>query len=354
MKSIETTGRSRFAHIRWQQVAVVIACWARLVAGVDPIPGWSTPPRCEDGPDDVGEAAELPPSHQVAPQLYATGFEFAEGPAFDRDGNLYVVNYRGLGRIGRITTDGTASVWCDLNVLAPLEGRRAQANGLKVDYDGRLIVADAGGGRLLRVSADGQDVEVLADRFNGRRFNAVNDVALDLQGNVYFSDPGGSSREKPVGSVYRFAVGTKQVSRLATGLAFPNGLAVTPDQQHLCLAESERQRILVFALHGDSVGEPRVLVEFPREDQGAIKGGDFSPDGMVFDAAGRLYVAMWTGGVINVVNLPDGKLLRQYDAGGTRATNVHFFGGALYVTVAAKEAVFRLPLDVQGFEYRQP
>ena len=77
------------------------------------------------------------------------------------------------------------------------------------------------------------------------------------------------------------------------------------------------------------------------------------PDGMIFDAAGRLYVATWTGGVINVVEVPSGKLLRQYDAGGKQSTNCHFHGGYLYMTVAAKEAVFRLKLGVDGFDYRQ-
>lgn len=103
-----------------------------------------------------GEESELPPNHSVEPELYATGFEFAEGPAFDRDGNLFVVNYRGNGNIGRITADGTASVWCVLDEIAPIEGKRSQANGLKVDSEGRLIVADAGGGRLLRVASDGK------------------------------------------------------------------------------------------------------------------------------------------------------------------------------------------------------
>jgi len=65
-------------------------------------------------------------------------------------------------------------------------------------------------------------------------------------------------------------------------------------------------------------------------------------------------VAMWNGGVINVVDVPSGKLLRQYDAGGDRATNCHFFGEFLYTTVAAKEAVFRLKLGVAGFNYTQP
>jgi sugar lactone lactonase YvrE len=75
---------------------------------------------------------------------------------------------------------------------------------------------------------------------------------------------------------------------------------------------------------------------------------------LIFDNAGRCYVGMWTGGVINVVEVPSGKLLRQYDAGGGKATNCHFFGPHLYVTIAAKEAVFRLKLDVDGHRYVIP
>lgn len=335
----------------------LLALWLSVILLC--VAGFCVAEYCAAQPPHDLPPQELPPSHQVTPQLYATGFEFAEGPTFDRDGSLYVVNYRGNGHIGRITADGTASIWCDLNQLAPIEGKpvegkKAQANGLKVDIEGRLIVADAGGGRLLRVSADGTSVEVLADRCEGMRFNAINDVALDQKGNIYFSDPGGSSRENPIGSVYRFAIATKRVTQLATGFAFPNGLAITPDQRSLCLAESQKYRIVMFDLVDDGVANQRVLVDFPKEDVGPIKGGEFSPDGMIFDAMGRLYVAMWTGGVINVVDVPSGKLLRQYDAGGDRATNCHFHGGYLYTTVAAKEAVFRLQLGVAGFDYTLP
>ena len=65
----------------------------------------------------------------------------------------------------------------------------------------------------------------------------------------------------------------------------------------------------------------RVLIDFPQKTEGNIIGGSFQPDGMIFDAAGRLYVAMFEGGVINVVAVPSGKLLRQYDAGGKQSTN---------------------------------
>jgi sugar lactone lactonase YvrE len=296
---------------------------------------------------------DLPPTRSVKPQLYATGFAFAEGPALDSAGNLYVVNYRQKGTIGRITPEGEASIWCDLNELAPIEGRPAQANGLKVDSEERLVVADAGGGRVLRISADGQQAEVLADRCDGVRFVSINDVALDVEGNIYFSDPGGSSGENPIGSVYRYDIQTKKKSLLATGLAFPNGLGVTPDQQHLCIAESQQYRILIFDLDRETgeVSNKRVLIAFPEETKGDIVGGKFPPDGLVFDAKGRLYVAMWVGGVINVVDVPSGRLLRQYEAGGSEATNCHFHGPYLYTTVAAKEAVFRLKLNVAGHQY---
>lgn len=300
----------------------------------------------------AADHADLPPSFSVKPELYATGFEFAEGPAFDNAGNLYVVNYRGFGNIGRITREGQASVWCDLTKLAPSEDRKPQANGLKVDGEGWVIAADAGAGRLLRISPDAAKVDVLADRFQGTRFNSLNDVAIAGIG-IYFTDPGRSSEDNPVGSVYRFDVRSRAVSQLATGLAYPNGLAVTPDGKHLCVGESRKFRVLIFDLKTDGgLANQRVLIDFPPQDRGAIRGGRFDPDGMVFDDKGRLYVAMWTGGFINVVEVPSGELLRQYDAGGSKVTNCHFFEDSLFVTVAANEAVFRLKLGVQGFNYR--
>lgn len=297
------------------------------------------------------EVPPLPPSHGVKPELFATGFEFAEGPAFDAHGNLFVVNYRGNGNIGRITPDGTAAVWCNLNEGAPVQGKRSQANGLKVDREGRLIAADAGVGRLLRISEEGKRIEVLADRFEDKPFESLNDVALDRKGNIYFTDPGNSSAEDPHGSVYRYDIATAKVTRLATGMAYPNGVGVTPDQKSLCVSESARYRLSIMDLTEDGAANQRVLIEFPKQDDGNIRGGEFMPDGFVFDAQGRLYVGMWTGGVINVVEVPSGKLVRQYDAGGSQSTNCHFFGTHLYVTVAAKEAVFRLPLGVEGFNY---
>lgn len=336
-----TNGRSSKHNAgRWRAQVIIAGliavCWGPALAALEP------PSDHED----------LPQAEAVRPVLYATGFEFAEGPAFDRQGNLFVVNYRGNGNIGRITPDGEASIWCNLGEVAPMEERRPQANGLKVDREGRLVVADAGGGRVLRISSDGKTAEVLADRYAGSRFNSINDVALDTRGNIYFTDPGGSSAERPIGSVYRYDIATSKVTQLATGLAFPNGLAVTPDQRRLCVAETERRRILVYRLD-EEPGNGRVLVEWPADDS-VPENKRPKPDGMTFDEKGRLYVATWTGGTIDVVDIEQGRIIRRYPGGGDRVTNCHFFGTDLYTTVVSKEAVFRLPLGVAGFDYNRP
>jgi gluconolactonase len=295
---------------------------------------------------------DLPMTHAVPPEMYATGFALADGLALNPKGDLFVTNYRVDGTIGRIQIDGTAQVFCNLPDLVPLEGTQPMASGLKIDGQGRLIVADAGAGRLLRISVDGRSAEVLADRWEGKRFESVNDVALDLEGNIYFTDSGGSSVKNPIGSVYRYGIHTTRVKRLVTGLADPNGLAITPDQKRLCVAESQRYRLLIFDLRSDGEADNRrVLYNFPTETRGEIIGGATPPDGMIFDAAGRLYVAMGSGGVIDVIDPASGEMIRQYDAGGAPATDCCFYGSYLYVTVAGKEAVFRLKLGVKGFDY---
>ena len=293
------------------------------------------------------EPPDLPPSHSVHPSLYATGLAFAEGPALDAAGNLYVVNLSEKGTIGVIAPQGDATVLCDLRQVAPVKGRKPQGNGLKIDREGWLIVADFGGGRLLRVAPDGTRVNVLADSFCGHRFRHINDVALDLAGNIFFTDSPFVGR----GSVYRYDIKTTRVTQLDTGRRFPNGVAVSPDQKHLCVSETFKRRILIYDLAPDGgVMNCRVLVHL-KGSCGKRPRLTCMPDGMVFDQAGRLYVAMYGGGVVNVVDVPSGRLVRQYCAGGSRVTNCHFHGEYLYLTVDAEKAVFRLDLGVPGFDY---
>jgi gluconolactonase len=285
---------------------------------------------------DAAEPTQLPDPARTRPTLYCTGFAFAEGPAIDREGNLYVVNYREWGTIGKITPDGAASILIDLRKHLPAEGTKTPScNGLKIDDDGNIIGAETGTSQVIRVSRDGKKVDVLVREVNGERLRGLNDVALDPKGNIYFSNPGQKN-------VYRWNKAGGTVDKLNPEPIGSNGIGLTPDGKHLITADSDGRKLMILDMVDGKGTNPRVLFKL---DPPAL------PDGFVFDEFGRLYLGTWTGGVVHVVEVPTGKLLATYDAGGSRATNVHFYKGDLYVTVAAKEAVFKLPLGVRGWRY---
>lgn len=283
----------------------------------------------------LGDASPpLPDSAEPHPVV--ADIAFAEGPIFDRAGNLYFVNYHALGTIGRRTPDGTVSVWVQTG---------GQANGLKVDAAGNIIAADYGGKRILRIHPHTREIEVLTDDCEGEPYRGPNDVCLDAAGNIYFSDPPGSSAENPIGAVYRIEVGeegaVKHVARAADGLAFPNGLAVSADQRRLYLAESGTNRLLCYDIQSDgTLSHQRTVIEFPNP----------TLDGMMFDEAGRLWIARWTNGTVDVVDVETGELLKSYPAGGDQVTNLCWWEKSIYVTVAGQHSIHRMDVGVPGAE----
>jgi sugar lactone lactonase YvrE len=162
-------------------------------------------------------------------------------------------------------------------------------------------------------------------------------VALDRKGNVYFSNPGQKN-------VDRWNKADRTVDKLNPEPIGSNGSGLTPDGKHLVTADSDGRRLMILDMpEGKGPGtNQRVLYNLTAPEV---------PDGFVFDESGRLYLGTWTGASVQVVEVPSGKLLATYDAGGSQATNVHFFKGDLYVTVAAKEAVFKIPLGIKGWQY---
>lgn len=277
--------------------------------------------------------AKTPPPfpEKITPYPVVANIDFAEGPIFDRQGNLYFVNYVRNGTLGKMTPQGTVGIWCETG---------GQVNGLKVDSAGYVIGADAGARRIIRVHPSGNPIEVLTDKFEGRPYLSPNDVCLDLAGNIYFSDPSNETPEAPIGSVYRMDA-TRKVTRLATGLKYPNGLAVTPDQKKLIVAETMTNRILSFDFQPDgSLGPAKTLYQFPNS----------SVDGIMFDEYDRLWVARWLNATVDVITL-DGKLVAEIPAGGSKVTNLCFWGKSVYVTVAEGHSIHRLDVGVAGKPY---
>ena len=238
--------------------------------------------------------------------------------------------------MGPRTPDGTVSVWIHTG---------GQANGSKVDGTGNVVLADYGGKRILRVHPITRAIEVLTSECEGRAYFGPNDVCLDLKGNVYFTDPEGSDKENPIGCVYRIAIGpgnaVQKVTRIAEGLAFPNGLAVSLDQSKLYVAESGTNRLLCWDLSPDgTLSNKRTIIEFPND----------TLDGIMFDEFGRLWIARWTNKTVDVVDVEKGTLLKSYPAGGDQVSNLCWWGTSLYVTVAGQHSIHRMDVGVRGAE----
>ena len=231
----------------------------------------------------------LPPGVSAAPSSPVI-VAFTEGPACDAKGNLYftdIVNNRIL-----IWEPGTQH----FRIYRQPSGR---ANGLLFDAEGRLLACEGnefgpndGNRRITRTDLSTGRVEVLTDRYEGKRYNAPNDIAARSNGQLFFTDPNyynRSTMELDHDSVYRIDLDGK-VTRIITQpeIQRPNGIALSPDERTLYLVDScpilgGHRKIWAFDLSAD--GTPsgqRLVVDF-----GKGRGGD----GMCVDSEGTLYIA---------------------------------------------------------------
>ncbi len=287
-------------------------------------------------------AAELPLADKVPAAKLLEVDNYCEGVVFDAAG----LGYLSHGKvIVQFTLDGKGTVWAETG--AP--------NGHKILADGTHLVCDASQHAVLHLSADGKPLPHASSDCEGQPLRGPNDLTLDTpNGGFYFSDPGGSSDTNVIGTVH-YVDRAGKTHLVDSELAFPNGIVLTPDGKQLYLAESKKNRVLVYdVLSPGKVGERKVLAELPTKDTstGQI---DNQPDGMCLDAAGNLYVAHYGMQQVQVLS-PEGKLLRRYPGGNVTTSNVAFGGprrDQLFVTgglgaEAGGGGLFRLDLGVPG------
>jgi gluconolactonase len=210
---------------------------------------------------------------------------------------------------------------------------------------------------VLRLSPEGKLLAPAAAKCDQRPIRGPNDLTLDTpHGGFYFSDPGGSTAEEPIGVVY-YVDARGRVAVVAEGLAFPNGIVLSANGQKLYLAESRRNRVLVYGVEQPGkLGPQKVFADLPTKDP-ALGQIDNQPDGMCLDAAGNLYVAHYGMKQVQVLD-PEGRLVARYAGGNVTTSNVAFGGTnneQLFVTgglgvEAGPGGLFRLDLGVKGLE----
>lgn len=275
----------------------------------------------------------------------------SEGPVWDGKGNLY---FTGKGKIFRLDAAGKNRVFRE---------ESGGANGLLFDREGRLVVCEASNRRVTRTERDGS-ITVLAGEYGGKKFNSPNDLTMDRNGKIYFTDPRYGKRdgmELEVEGVYRIdepgkvtrVLGREWVER-------PNGLVISQDGRYLYVADNNNnnhggaRKLWRFGLQGDgSVDGPSRKMIF---DWGDGRG----PDGMEMDEQGRLFVAgglnraqppyetdKMKGGVY--VFSPEGKLLEMIPVPLDEVTNVAFGGKDLRTLyVSAGGTIFSIRVKTPG------
>jgi gluconolactonase len=294
----------------------------------------------------------------MKPRLIASGLVFPEGPAFDRAGDLYVVERR-AGVVSRLAPpDGPGRPWERRAARGVFARPGGSPNGAAFGPDGALYVCNAGervpetdrpdgvSGRLERIGADGR-VEVIARDCDAGPLSSPNDLVFDAQGNLYFTDPVWGAidlRQSAPGHVC-FRSSDGRTRRLHTGLLFPNGIGLSPDGGTLLVAESLTARVHAFEVRAPGVLGP------PREF--AFLGERVIPDGLALDAAGNALVCGHRSGRIFVFPPAGGRCSAQLEFEDPDLTNVCFGGPerrTLFVTESGLGRVVALEWERPGLE----
>jgi gluconolactonase len=278
-----------------------------------------------------GQDRESIVAANAKPKRISDQFKFTEGPAVDKQGNVYFTDQPN-NKIWKYDTDGKLSVFMD---------KAGRSNGMYFDKKGNLITCADENGQLWSISPKGK-VTVLLSNFKGHQFNGPNDLWVDPKEGIYFTDPyfqrdywERKSPDPEIGGekLYYLAKGSKEPVIADAALQKPNGLIGTPDGKYLYVADMGPKKIYKYEIAPDGSLKNRQTF------------ADDLSDGMTIDEKGNIYLA---GRGVSIYN-PEGKKIQQIDVPSGWTANVCFSGknrDILFIT--ASESVYILPMQVKG------
>lgn len=275
-----------------------------------------------------GASSVVAPGAQ--PVKVASDFSFTEGPAADRDGNVYFTDQPN-DRIVRWSVDGTITDW-----LKPA----GRSNGTYFDREGNLVTCADAKNELWSISPD-KKVTVLLEDFEGKLLNGPNDLWITPAGDIYFTDPlykrdyweRSPERQQPGEYVYFFERKTGQVRVVDSEIIKPNGIIGIPDGKTLYVADIRAKKTYAYRIAADGSLRDRKLF------------CALGSDGMTLDAEGNVYL---TGNGVTVFN-PKGEQIEHIAIAEPWTANITFGGkGRKTLFITASKAIYTLAMRVEG------
>lgn len=286
-------------------------------------------------PNETTESAD----NEVKTSLIAEGarltqvaddFIFTEGPAVDKEGNVYFTDQPN-DRIIRWSVDGTLSTYMDST---------GRANGLYFDHEGNLIACADLHNQLWEIN-ENKEVTVLVNDFEGKKLNGPNDLWIDLKGGIYFTDPfykrnywEDTSRQARSQNVYYLSPDKEDLEVVATGLVRPNGIIGTPDGEKIYISDLGVKKTYSYQINEDgTLSDKQLYVEM-------------GSDGMTIDNLGNIYLTNEQG--VTVFN-PAGDQIENIPVNQSWTANVTFGGKeqkTLFIT--AMNSLYTLKMNVHG------
>lgn len=254
----------------------------------------------------------------------------AEGPAVDKHGNLYAVNFEKEGTIGIVTPEGKASIFVELP-------NGSVGNGIRFNSKGEMLIADYTNHNILKVDMATKQISVYAHE---PAMSQPNDIAIDSKDRVYASDP---DWKASTGRIWRIDTNGK-VTLLESNMGTTNGIEVSPDEKTLYVNETIQRKVWAYDLSPEGyISNKRLLINFP----------DFAMDGMRCDTNGNLYITRHGKGTVAKIS-PQGKLLQEIKLSGALASNIAFGGKdgrTVYITLQDKGNIETFRVDTAGREW---
>jgi sugar lactone lactonase YvrE len=283
-------------------------------------------PACAANPQPDNASRDFTAPGSFTPEV--------EGPAVDRDGNLYAVSFARKPTVGIVTPEGKAAVFVEMP-----DG--STVNGIRFASNGDMFLADYTGHNILRIDMKTKKITVFA---HNDKMNQPNDVAIMDNDTLLASDP---NWKDSTGQLWRIdRDGSTHL--LESGMSTTNGIEVSPDNRTLYVSESVSRKVWKYDLsEKGEVSNKKLFIEFP----------DHGSDGMRCDADGNLFLTRYGKGTVAVIS-PAGKVVREVTLTGKNPSNIAFGGPdgrTCYVTMADRGniEVFRTDIPGRSFVKRQ-